>query len=267
MAEETKIAMKIEEETKDIKKICERLTEAVKYELDKGIENVDAKELGEVIDMIKDLYEGKKAVVEACYYKQVMEAMEEYGDEEMDEDRRFYRGQPRSRTSGRYMSRGDGRRGNSGRRGYEEMMPDYEEMEQMRDMDRYAMGRMYYSEGGSQGGSSTSGRGSSQGGSSSGGGSRGYSEGGNQGGSQGGNQGGGRGGQSSSRSENARRNYTEMKQMNKGGSAEEKKENMANLEEYLKELSSEMTDLVGDMDASEKQMVRTKLQTLAQKVQ
>ena len=125
MAEETKIGMKLEEEAKPIKKMCEKLMDAVNHELDKGIENIDTKELGEAIDMIKDLYEAKKEMYEACYYKQIMEAMEEHDfeDEEeiMDEGRRGYRGQPRSQ-SGRFMSRGDGRRSNrgrGGRRGYE----------------------------------------------------------------------------------------------------------------------------------------------------
>ena len=135
--EESKIAIKLEEETKPIKKMCEKLMDAVNHELDKGIENVNAEELGETIDMIKDLYEAKEKMYKACYYKQIMEAMEEseYGedyDEEgpMEDGKRGYRGQPRSKTSGRYMSRGDGRRNNGGRRGYEEPWDEmYDEME------------------------------------------------------------------------------------------------------------------------------------------
>ena len=270
MAEETKIAMKFEEESKPIKKMCEKLMDSINHELDKGIENVDTKELGEAIDMVKDLYEAKKEMYEACYYKQIMEAMEEHDfeDEEeiMDEGRRGYRGQPRS-ESGRFMSRGDGRRSNRGgrgrgrgKRGYEdpmmmyEDMEDWEEMERMRDMDRMGYGRMYYSGGGSSGGSmggqSSSGMsGGSQGGQSSGGsssGSRGYSE---------------------SRYENAKRGYMETKEMHKSGSSDDKQANMKELEKYMKELSEDMTELLADMDASEKQMVRSKLQTLASKVQ
>lgn len=139
---ETKIAMKLEEESKPIKKMCEKLMDSVNHELDKGVENVDAKELGEVIDMIKDLYEAKKEMYEACYYKQIMEAMEEHDfeDEEeiMDEGRRGYRGQPRD-SRGRYM-----------RRGYQKMMPEY-----YRDMDMDD-GRMYYTSGSSMGSSSGS---------------------------------------------------------------------------------------------------------------
>ena len=73
------------------------------------------------------------------------------------------------------------------------------------------------------------------------------------------------GGQSS-RSENARRGYEESKMM-QDGSPESKKKAMESLENYLKELSEDMTDLVGKMDANEKSMVRSKLHTLAQRVQ
>ena len=73
------------------------------------------------------------------------------------------------------------------------------------------------------------------------------------------------GGQSS-RSENARRGYEESKMM-QDGSPESKKKAMESLENYLKELSEDMTELVGKMDANEKSMVRSKLQTLAQRVQ
>ena len=120
MAEKTKIGTILEEESKPIKKMCEKLMDSINHELDRGVENIDTKELGEAIDMVKDLYEAKKEMYEACYYTQIMEAMEEHDfeDEEeiMDEGRRGYRGQPRS-ESGRFMSRGDGRRSNRGRGG------------------------------------------------------------------------------------------------------------------------------------------------------
>lgn len=274
MAEETKIAMKLEEESKPIKKMCEKLMDSINHELDKGIENVDTKELGEAIDMVKDLYEAKKEMYEACYYKQIMEAMEEHDfeDEEeiMDDGRRGYRGQPRS-ESGRFMSRGDGRRSNRGRvgrRGYEDEMYDtmtpemYREHdpEYYRDLDRESLNRMYYSSG-NMGGSSSSGMSGgsmgSQGGQSSGG-SRGYSESGNQGGGRDSREG---------RSGQSRRGYMETKEMHKSGSSEDKQANMKELEKYMKELSEDMTELLADMDASEKQMVRSKLQTLASKIQ
>ena len=239
MAEETKIGIKLEEETKPIKKMCEKLMDAVNHELDKGIENIDTKELGEAIDMIKDLYEAKEKLVKSCYYKSVIEAMEEHDfeDEEeiMEDGRRGYRGQPRD-SRGRYMSR----------RGYESrMMPemyDYSDMEHMRDMDRINYNRMGYSENGSRdvsksGGNMTSGS--------------------NQGNYMGGNM---------SRSENARRGYEEAKSMN-DNSAEGKKKAMESLENYMKELSEEMTQWIGKMDASEKALMKNKMSALMQRIQ
>lgn len=270
MAEETKIAMKLEEESKPIKKMCEKLMDSINHELDKGIENVDTKELGEAIDMVKDLYEAKKEMYEACYYKQIMEAMEEHDfeDEEeiMEEGRRGYRGQPRSQ-SGRFMSRGDGRRSNrgrGGRRGYEDEMyytmttemyrehdPEY-----YRDLDRDSLNRMYYSSG-NMGGSSSSGMSGgsmgSQGGQSSGGssgGSRGYSE----SGSQGRDSREGRSGQS-------RRSYMESKEMGK-----DKGEKMKNLEDYMKSIAEDITEAIEGASPEERSMTKQKLQMIAQKM-
>lgn len=300
---ETKIAIKLEEETKGIVKMCEKLTDVVNHELDKGVENIDTKELGEAIDMIKDLYEAKKELVEACYYVQIMESMEkaeEEGDEgeEMDDMRRGYRGQPRD-SMGRYMSRrGRGGRGRGRRRGYEEpmeyMVPEiygYEEAEMYRDMDMMN-GRMYFpsgsggssgSSGGSSGGRGGSGGGGSQGGSSGGsgggqggssggsaggGGSRGYSESSRQ--SEGGNystrmQDGGRDSREG-KSGQSRRSYMEAKEMNKGNSQQEKQEKMKELEKYMGELSGDITEMISDASPEEKAMLKNKLQGLIQKV-
>lgn len=126
---------------KNIHCMIEKLSEAAKYEIDKGIECIDAEEMGKVTDMIKDL-------AEAEYYAKISKAMEEseYG-KEYDEygaydEPRYYRGQPRD-SRGRYM-----------RRGYE-MTPEMYHMypaEHYRDMDK-EYGRMYYTEGGSNMGS------------------------------------------------------------------------------------------------------------------
>lgn len=119
----------------DIKRIhemIETLTEVAKCEIDKGIENVDTKEMGEVADMIKDLSE-------AMYYRTITVAMEdsEYGVDYDWEGRKGYRGQMRD-SKGRYMSR---------RKGYMPMMRDYDwdNMQMDRDMDR-EHGKMYYTE-------------------------------------------------------------------------------------------------------------------------
>lgn len=75
-------------------KICEmrkRLIDAVKSQMDAGIEHIDTKEMGEVIDMIKDLYEAEKYRKEACYYGSIIDAMED-ASEEGHSDRMGYDG-------------------------------------------------------------------------------------------------------------------------------------------------------------------------------
>ena len=87
---------------KNIHCIIEKLAETTKVELDKGIENVDTKEMGEVADIIKDL-------AEAEYYAKISKAMDEaeYGEDydymgAYDEhERKGYRGQRRD-SKGRY---------------------------------------------------------------------------------------------------------------------------------------------------------------------
>lgn len=263
--EKTKIAMHLEEESKPIKKMCEKLMDSINHELDKGIENVDTKELGEAIDMIKDLYEAKKEMYEACYYKQVMEAMEEHDfeneEEIMEEGRKGYRGRSRD-SMGRFTSRG------RGRRGYEMPMmiyeEDWDEMERMRDMDRNS-GRMGYS--GSQ--STQSSGGVNHGGQSSSnsqntGNSKGYEEGYSKGYEE-----GSRGNQRDSRegrSGRSRKGYMESKEMHKGNSADDKQRKMKELENYMKDLSEDVTEMINDMSPEEKSMLKSKMQVLIQKI-
>lgn len=235
---------------KNMYEMIEKLVCCAKAELDKkGIEEVDTEEMGKVVDIIKDL-------CEARYYQTLTLAMEEseYGEDydeygPMEDERRGYRGQPRSKTSGRYMSRNDGRRSNGGRMGYEGKFPmDYND-EHMRDMDRHTMGRMYYTDtGGMTGGMH--------------GGNTGMNTGGNTGTRYYGND---SGGQMASRSENARRGYEETKKKD-DGTPESKKKAMESLENYMKELSEDLTEMVGKMDNSEKTMLKTKLTALAGKI-
>ena len=207
----------------DIKRMhemIETLTEVAKCEFDKGIENIDTKEMGEVADMIKDLSE-------AMYYRTITVAMEdsEYGVDydymgAYDEhSRKGYRGQPRD-SKGRYM-----------RRRYTEpmyMMPEmqwnWDDMEYDRDMDKH-MGKMYYTEPMTMTHHTESGY------------------------------------------DRARRGYEESKAMHKDNSPESKQMKMKSLEDYTKELATDITDMVKDMSAEEKNMLRAKLNTLAQKVQ
>lgn len=287
----------------------EKLTEIALCEINKGIECVNTAEMGAVIRMIKDLACAEKEAREAKemekeeedekkeneYFLKMLK--EEYGDEEGE--KRFYSGQPRSRTSGRFMRRGDGRRSNSGRRGYEEMMPmDYRmdiegykmyPAEYWRDVDR-ASGRMYFSGGGSSGSSGnsggTSGRSGNSGmsggnsGGNSGGSSRGYSEGYSDGQTKGFDEGQRRGyedgyrdGESRGRSqggnsryERAKRGYEETKEKHKGNTPEDKQLTMREAEKMLNVVFDEIDEMLEDAPPEMKNMVKTKGMTRFQKI-
>lgn len=232
---------------KNMHEMIEKLVCCAKAELDmKGIEEVDAEEMGKVVDIIKDL-------AEARYYQTLTKAMEdsEYG-EEYDEngpkeaERKGYRGQPRD-SMGRYRSR-------RGRRGYEDRMPMYDDAEWMRDMDRNAMGRMYYTDtgGGNVSGGMASSRGQAGGMNNSGNGNMGYYE--------------GMRDRREGRSGQRRKSYMESKEMHRGNSAEDKQHKMKELENYMNELGSDITEMIADSTPEEKSMLKTKLQTLATKI-
>lgn len=85
----------------DMKK---RLMEAACSEISTGLESVDAKELGEVIDMIKDLAQAEADCMKAKYYETVIEAMSE-GEEPV------YGYNARRYSSGRYAPAGRGHYG------------------------------------------------------------------------------------------------------------------------------------------------------------
>lgn len=226
---------------KNIHSIIERLSECVKSEVDKGIDQVDTKEMGEVADIIKDL-------CKAEYYAKISKAMDEaeYGEDydymgAYDEhERKGYRGQRRD-SRGRYMSR----------RSYIEPMMMHDDMREKDYMD----GRMYY--GGSTSGNSSNmgGSSSSMSGGSSNTGSRGYSEGGQMSSRM---QRDGREG----RSGEMRRGYMESKEQNK-----DKSEKMQNLEEYAKTLTEDVTEMVQGMSPEEKALLRNKVQNLVSKIQ
>ena len=69
-----------------------------------------------------------------------------------------------------------------------------------------------------------------------------------------------------SRYDRARKGYEESKAMHKDNSPESKQMKMKSLEDYTKEIASDITDMVQDMSAEEKNLLRSKLQMLAQKV-
>ena len=219
---------------KHIHETIEKIADCAKTEVCKGVENLDTKEMSEVAEILKEL-------CEAEYYATITKAMgeSEYGEDyDMHgpmEERRYYRGRARD-SMGRFKSR----------RGYDEMM-DYHEMypmEHYRDMDR-EYGRMYYSGSGSHDGNSMSGS-MGSGTRMNDSGMRDHREG---------------------RSGMSRRSYMETKEMHPGNSAEEKQAKTRELEKYMNELSSDLTEMIAGASAEEKSMLKTKMQTLMQKIQ
>lgn len=194
---------------------------------------------GQNLDDLKDFTEIAKNI--ACFDKdyRIVEAMEKSEDNEdimrmLQQyedypDRRYY--DDYRYANGRFAPKGRGTR-----RGYEEPpyyhMYPYDDMEHMRDMDRDDRGKMYYSEPTSNvSGSNNM--------------SRNYSE---------------------SNYDRAKRNYTETKELHKGNTQEDKEHKMKSLDGYMKELSTDIKHLLGDMTAEEKNLLRTQLSTLVSKI-
>ena len=198
--------------------------------------NVDAEELGEVVDMVKDMEE-------AIYYCTVVKAMEEgeekkssyHGGEERMYYSPYYMKYPQSSWSSSYP-----------------MEDDYRE-------------RMYYNEGNTN----ASGSGGRSGGSYSG------SGGSSNGGSSGGRSGGGQSSAQYSEREfpdafqdsregksyRSRRMYMEAKETNQDKTAQ-----MRELERYVQELTSDIVDMIQDASPEEKQYLSKKIAVLANKV-
>lgn len=207
----------------DIKRMhdmIEKLSETAKCEFDKGIENIDACEMGQVTDMLKDL-------AEAMYYRTLTKAMDEAEDDEIMEmfdrygdGRRFY--DHYRYSDGRFAPKGRG----SYRRGYEgpywRMTPEmYKDMQEYRDMDRNT-GRMYYTEPTMT--------------------------------------------MSESNYDRAKRNYTETKELHRANTPQDKEAKMRGLEDYFKEISSDITGLLSDMTPEERNMLKSKISALATKL-
>lgn len=218
-------------------KWAKQIMECVKAKVDGiGIDNFE----GQNLDDLKDFTEIAKNI--ACFDKdyRIVEAMEKSEDNEdimrmLEQyedypDRRYY--DAYRYANGRFAPKGRGTR-----RGYEEppyyhMYPEYDERERMRDMDRDDRGKMYYSEpAGNVSGSNNM--------------SRSYSE---------------------SNYDRAKRNYTETKELHKGNTQEDKEHKMKSLDGYMKELSTDIVQLLDDMTAEEKNLLRTKLSTLVSKI-
>ena len=71
---------------------------------------------------------------------------------------------------------------------------------------------------------------------------------------------------SESNYDRAKRNYTETKEMHKNNTPEDKEHKMKSLDSYTKELASDITGMVADMSAEEKNLLKTKLSTLVSKI-
>lgn len=89
------------EKLKDISEMKHTLVEAAKAQMAQGVECVDTEEMGEVIDMIKDLAHAEKSCMEAAYYELVCEAMDGGESERLGYDRWRY-------ASGRFAPKGRG---------------------------------------------------------------------------------------------------------------------------------------------------------------
>ena len=221
-------------------KLAEKIADCLKAKVEaKGIDNIEGQELVELgmwSDIIKDLvcYDKDKKIIEAMdESEEEMKYIEKY--EDYPEMRKGYRGRARD-SMGRFKSR----------RGYDEMM-DYHEMypmEHYRDMDR-EYGRMYYSGSGSHDGNSMSG--------SMGSGTRMYEH--------------GMRDHREGRSGMSRRSYMETKEARPGNSIEDKQAKTKELEKYMSELSSDITEMIAGASAEEKTMLKTNMQTLMQKIQ
>lgn len=221
---------------KHIHKTLERLSEIACEETSKSVECINACELGAVTDMIKDLAEAEyhayiaKAMKEA---KEEDEAEEKYMLKSLkeeygeDEGKRYY-------DMWRYKSGRFAPKGRETRRGYDEppyyhMTPDmYREHdpEYWRDMDRKD-GKMYYTEPITMDKTHDAREG---------------------------------------RSGMMRRSYMETKEMHKANTQEDKQQKMKSLEAYTKELAEDVTEMITDMSAEERALLKNKMQVLIQKI-
>lgn len=206
---------------KRLNHLKEKLVVAVEGQL-ANINTADTKELGEAIDMIKDLEE-------AIYYCTITKSMEEASEKEKGKNHEtvhYY--------SEKYIP-----------------MEPYTPPMYYRDMDR-PIGRMYYDGGGSNSGSSN--------------------------GSSGGDRGGTRGYQEryrvpidmmmpmerderDGRSPERRRSYMEGQSMKK-----DKVHQMQELNKYMQELATDMTEMIENASPEEKQLLHQKVVELAAKI-
>lgn len=288
-------------DTKHIHCMLEKISEYGKCMMEEatGSGNVNLDDAGKIVDMVKDLACAEKDALiakemrkaheddeaEEKYIRKMLKEenkdefkryMEEYGDEG---ERRFY--DDWRYASGRFAPKGRGSyepRRSGRRRGYVE--PEYRmplEMyhnytpEELRDMDRESRGVMYFSSpmgsGNMSGGRNSSGNSADSVNSN----ARGYEEyqrGYSEGRMEGYNQ--GRNAQNrdyrEGKSGTSRRGYMESRENHKDNTPESKQANMKELEKYMKSLSEDLTEAIEGASNEEKTMLKSKLQTLVQKI-
>lgn len=193
-----------------------------------NLAQADTKELGEAIDMLKDLEE-------AIYYATITKSMHDQEKNGKEKEVMYYPAPmyyPDNMNNRYFYERGENGR-----------YMVYFDPE--RDMDRNS-GKMYYSGGqGSNGGNSSSNGGNSG---SNGGNSRNYQEIPMRDVREG-------------RSPATRKMYMEAKEMRHGKEAQ-----MKELEHYMQELTTDMTEMIRGSSPEEKQLLQKKIATLAEKV-
>lgn len=64
----------------------------------------------------------------------------------------------------------------------------------------------------------------------------------------------------------AKRHYTETKELRKANTPEDKEHKMKALDNYIKELGSDITQLIGDMTAEERNLLVNRMSTLITKI-
>lgn len=211
-------------------KLAEKIADCLKAKIEgMGIDNIsgqDLVELGMWTDIVKDMI---------CYDKdkRIVEAMDEAEDsEESMKYIEMYEDYPIHSRKG-YRGQPRDSKGRYMRKMYTDprMMPemqwDWDYMEYDRDMDKHK-GKMYYTE------PMTMTHDMPQ--------------------------------HTESRYDKARRGYEESKAMHKDNTPESKQMKMKSLEDYTKELASDITDMVHDMSPEEKSLLKQKMQVLMQKI-
>ena len=212
-----------------LKRLKEMLMDGVASESSKGLHMINKEELGEAIDMIKD-------IEEIIYYCSITKAMEEKEKENEYMQKHYssmnypmyYNG------ASQYANGGSNSSGGGGSRNYD------------------GEGRMYYNGGGSS--SYANSGGNSGGNNARGGGSRGYSDGwsvypiemrdSREG-----------------RSPMTRKNYMEGKEMHN-----DKAKQMQELDKYVQELTDDVLEMIHDASPEEKIALSQKMTTLANKI-